>query len=252
MQNRRAKDHFRQQEYKSRNVNSAVVQGRVLSPARLNYYLADFPIPPPNVKRIMYADYITTCTSGPVETDVINGLNIYLSQVLSYNNNIILKVSTAKSSVTFFTPDTHEHHIHPQVNWKTKYYRSKVLPLEKKSIVLGVRLDSNLTFTQHCNNIAVKVQQFNNVLNPLAGSTWGGDKETFMTTYQAISRSILSFCCPVLTPSPKDNNWSRLQRAQNSAMIISKGCLEMAEFAELHHVARELPDRLHKELSTVD
>ena len=86
--------------------------------------------------------------------------------------------------------------------------------------VLGVTLDTHLTFTQHCNNIAIKVQQRNNVLKALAGSTWGGDKETLLTTNQAIGRSILSYCCPVWTPSPKDTNWSRLQRAQNSALSI--------------------------------
>ena len=67
-------------------------------------------------------------------------------------------------------------------------------------------LDTHLTFTQHCNNIAVKVQQRNNVLKTLAGSTWGCDKETLLTTYQVIGRSILSYCCPVWTPSLKLND----------------------------------------------
>ena len=62
-------------------------------------------------------------------------------------------VSTAKSTVALFTPDTHEHHLRPQVK-----LADHVLPLEKKPKVLGVMLDIILTFTQHCNNIAVKVQ----------------------------------------------------------------------------------------------
>ena len=35
--------------------------------------------------------------------------------------------------------------------------------------------------TQHCNNIAIRVQQRNNVLNELSGSTWGCLKETLLT-----------------------------------------------------------------------
>ena len=85
-----------------------------LSAALFNYYLADFPTPPPNIKLIKYADDITIYTSGPVVADLINGLNIYLSQVLNYINNEKLTVTTAKSTVILFTPDTHEHHIHPQ------------------------------------------------------------------------------------------------------------------------------------------
>ena len=109
-------------------------------------------------------------------------------------------------------------------------------------------LHTNLTFTQHCNNIAVRVQQRNNALKARAGFTWVCDKETLLTTYQAIGSSILRYCCPVWTPSHKNTNWSRFQRAQNSALRIATGCLKMADVAELHQEARELPVRQHNEL----
>ena len=80
MQNRRANVHFRQQETKSRYVKSGVARGGVLSPALFNYYLADFSTSPPNIKLIKYADDIAIYTSGPVVADLINGLNIYLTQ----------------------------------------------------------------------------------------------------------------------------------------------------------------------------
>ena len=114
--------------------------------------------------------------------------------------------------------------------------------------MLGVTLYTNLTITQHSNNIAVRVQQRNNVLKALAGFTWGCDKETLLTAYQAIGRSILSYRCPVWTPSPMDSNWSRLKRAQISVLRITTGCLKMADVAELHQEARDLPVRQHNEL----
>ena len=114
-------------------------------------------------------------------------------------------------------PDNHEHHIHPQVK-----LADQVQPLEKKPKVLGVTLYIYLIFTQHCNNMAVIVQQRNNVLKSLAGFTWGCDKETLLTSYQAIGRSIRSYYCPVWTPSPKDTNWSWLQRAQNSSPQLNR------------------------------
>ena len=82
----------------------------------------------------------------------------------------------------------------------------------------------------------------------LAGSTWGSDKQTLLTTYQAIGRLIRSYCCPVWTPSRRDNKWIRLQRAQNSALRITTGCLEMADVAEMHQESRELPVRHINEL----
>ena len=86
------------------------------------------------------------------------------------------------------------------------------------------------------------------MLKALTGSTWGCDKETLLTTYQAIGGPIFSYCCPVWTPSHKDTNWSRLQRAKNSALLITTGCLKMANVAELHQEAWELPVRQHNEL----
>ena len=168
-------------------------------------------------------------------------IKIYISQVLNYIKK--LTVSTAKSTVTLFTPDTHEHQIHPQVK-----LADQVLPLEKKPKVLGVTLDTHLTFTQHCNNIAVRVQQRDNVLKALVVSTWGCDKETLLTTHLTFGRSILSYCCHVWMPSHRDTSWSRLQRAQNSAQRITTGCLRMADVAELNQEARELPVRQHNEL----
>ena len=120
-----AKVHFRQKESKIRKVKTGMVQGGVLSPALFNYYLVDFSTPPPNIKLIKYADDITIYTSGPVVADLINSLNIYLSQVLNYINSKNLTVSTAKSTVAVFTPNTHEHHLHPQVKLADHYYRSK-------------------------------------------------------------------------------------------------------------------------------
>ena len=111
-----------------------------------------------------------------------------------------------------------------------------------KPKVPGVTLDTHLTFTQHCNNIAVKVQQRNNVLKALAGSTCGCNKETLLTTYHASGRSILSYCCPVWTPSRTGTSCSRLKQ------LLATGCPKMADVAKLHQEARELPVRQHNEL----
>ena len=79
---------FLKQESKGRKVKTTgVVQGGTMSIALFNYYLADFSTPPPNIKLNKYANDITIYTSGPVVADPINGINIYLSQVLNYIEN---------------------------------------------------------------------------------------------------------------------------------------------------------------------
>ena len=83
MLNRGANVQYLQQESKNRKVKTGVVQGGVLSPVFFNNYLADFTTPTPNIKLIKYFDDITIYTSGQVLADLINGLNIYLSQVVN-------------------------------------------------------------------------------------------------------------------------------------------------------------------------
>ena len=181
-------------------MKTGVVQGGVLPPALFSYYLVDFPTTPPSIKLNKYADDLTIYTPGPMVADIINGLNIYQSQVLNYINNKKQTVSAAMSTVTLFMPDSHEHHLHPQVN-----LADHVLPLEKKPYVFGETRDTNL-ITHHCNNNAIKEQQRKNVLKSLAGSTWGCYKETLLTTYKAIGRSVLSYSCPVWTTLPMITN----------------------------------------------
>ena len=145
-------------------------------------------------------------------------ISIYLSHVLNYIKKT-KGVSAAKSTVALFWPDTHEHRLCPQVK-----LAGQVQTLEKKSNVLGVTLDPHLTHTQHCNNIALKVLQRNNVLKALTGSNWGCDKENLPATYQTIGRSMLSHCWPIWTPSHKDTNRRWFEREQNSTPRIATGC----------------------------
>ena len=111
MQNRRAKVHFRQHEYKSRQVKTTVVQGGVLSPALFNYYLADFQTPPSNIKRIKYADDIAINTSVPVVAYLINDLNICCNYTTTrkktdrvngqiYSNTFLVRYTRAPPTAT--------------------------------------------------------------------------------------------------------------------------------------------------------
>ena len=140
MQNRGAKAHFRQKESKSRKVKTGVVRGGAMSPALFNYYLADFPSPPPSIKLIKYADDITIYTSGPVVADLIMA-STHICRKCSTTSATKNLVSTAKSTVTLFAPNTHEHYLHPQVT-----LADQVLPL--KSARSDARHPSHFYTTQ--------------------------------------------------------------------------------------------------------
>ena len=78
--------------------------------------------------------------------------------------------------------------------------------------------DPLLTFKHHVSNTKAKVMSRTNVLKALAGSSWGKDKETLLSTYNAISKPILDYCTPIFTLTVSASNWNELQIAQNSGL----------------------------------
>ncbi|KAH7714343.1 Protein H25P06.5 [Aphelenchoides avenae] len=91
-----------------------------------------------------------------------------------------------------------------------------------------------LTFADHGRATAAKTSRRNNILRALAGTSWGQQKETLLTTYKAVGRPILNYAAPVWTPLLSDTGFKRLQIAQNAALRTATGCLAMSSIDHLH------------------
>ena len=52
--------------------------------------------------------------------------------------------------------------------------------------VLGLTLDSKLTYNAHIQNIATHSQKPLQVIKAFTGTTWGKQKETLVATYKAM------------------------------------------------------------------
>ena len=124
LRGRQSKANFRNKQSKSRNVRTGVPQGAVILPILFNFYLKDLPFPPPGIKEIQYADDISIYSSGKS----INSISIsdYVDKVTDFLEERELLVSPEKSTVTLFTPNSHEAKIHPQIKIK-----DLLVPLEK-------------------------------------------------------------------------------------------------------------------------
>ena len=86
------------------------------------------------------------------------------------------------------------------------------------------------------------------MLKALCSTSWGPQKETLLTTYKAIGKSVLSYAAPVWTPSLKKSNIDKLQTAQNSALRIATGCHKMSDPHHLHQEAKVLPVKEHSDM----
>ena len=121
-----------------------------------------------------------------------------------------------ESTVTLFTPDTHQSNHHPQVN-----IRDALILLKKTLKILAVTWDTHLTIGLHARAINERANSTLRVLKALEVTGWCMAQKTLVSNYKAITRPILNYGAPIWTHIASPNSLDRLSVAQNSALRIT-------------------------------
>ena len=87
-------------------------------------------------------------------------INSYLEEITAYLKDNSLLISAPKSPVTLFTPDTHQDKTHPRILIEDS--RPSLVQCPK---ILGVHMDTSLSFNKHSSHVAERVSGRNNILN---------------------------------------------------------------------------------------
>ena len=170
-------------------------------------------------------------------------LSSHATQVAAWADDRGLAISAPKSTVTLFTSETRQSHVHPPVT-----LHESPLPLARNPRILGVTFDPHLTFSSHISSIISRATPRLNILRALAGTTWGQQKETLLITYKSLIRSLITYAAPIWFPNTSSTSISKLQRLQNSALRISTGCVKMSAIGHLHAETQILPVKDHLSL----
>jgi hypothetical protein len=83
-----------------------VPQGSVLSPSLFNFYVLDFPHL--SDLKTFFADNFTAAASDPDRKVIKGALNADMKLISKWAGRKLLKISSAKSQITLFSPDTKE------------------------------------------------------------------------------------------------------------------------------------------------
>ena len=172
-----------------------------------------------------------------------DSLNSSIEEITAYLKDNSRFISTPKSPVTLFTPDTHQAKTHPKI-----LIEDSPLPLVQCPNILGVHLHTSLSFNKHSSHLEERVSSRNNILKALAGTSWGQQKETLLMTYKAVGRSIINYAAPVWSINLRDTNYRNIQYTQNEALRIFTGCHKMSSVDHLHAEANMLKVRELSEL----
>ena len=240
LKGRQSRVNFRGKTSASRNTRAGVPQGAVTSPILFNFYLTNLPTPPDGVKIIQYADDITIYCSGPILAPLSEKITEYMVSVANFLAERQLLISPEKSTTTLFSPDPAQTRHEPAV-----LINGEQIKLDRNPKFLGVTLATLHNFTEHIRQTIKKCNNKLNVLKSLAGSSWGQEKETIISTYKTVIRSTLEYAAPIWTPSLCETMWNKMQVVQNKALRIATGCHTMASSAHLHQECNMLPVKDH-------
>ena len=174
LRGRQAKTCFRGIKSSYRKVHTGVPQGIKLSTSRFSFYIADIPTPTEPVKRFCYADELTVWATGVNIPDMEDSLNSNLGEITAYLKDNSLLISAPMSSVTLFTPVTHQAKSHPRI-----LIEDSRLPLLQCPKILGVHMDTSLSFNKHSSHVAERVSGRNIILKALAGTSWVKRKKPY-------------------------------------------------------------------------
>ena len=223
-----------------KNNHLGVPQGAVLSPTLYNLFVASFPAL--RSKKQMFADDSKIFASGPID-EIEAQISIDLEKVSAWAEAHELNIAPHKSTVTLFSPNTHEYGYDPQV-----VLDGSVIATDQHPTILGLTLDPLFTFSQHARKLAVECAHRLRVLKAVAGTSWGQDQETLLLTYKALIRSKIDFAAPTWTANVSRSSLERLQAIQNAALRLATGCHKMASVEHLHAESSLLPVADHLQM----
>ena len=219
-----------------RPVGAGVPQGSVISPVLFNFFVSDYPNTAPIISS--YADDFTALASAVNPYAAANQLSNHAADVSYWADRKGLKISVPKSHCILFTLDTHQSHLNPEVRWG-----EELLPVVRRCKILGVTLDTHHSFTPHIDEVAERARSRLNILRALAGTGWGQDKETLLTTFKSLISSVLHYASPIWFPNTSNTALGKLQVIQNAALRIATGGLRMTSIDHLHTESSVLPLR---------
>ena len=121
-------------------------------------------------------------------------------------NNLI--VNPDKTTCTLFTLDPAEYtsNLDLKIN-------NNVLPMATHLMVLGLTLDSKLTYSTHISEHAHNPLQ---IIKALTATGWGKQKETLMAIHKAVMRPALECASFIWSPLASSASINKLQVMQNA------------------------------------
>ena len=115
-------------------------------------------------------------------------------------------------------------------------------------MVLGLTFDPKLKFSEHAKTTETKAKKTLKLVKAIAGTDWGQQKETIITTYKQYTRPIVEYACPAWAPIASETSITKLQRIQNAALRCGTGHTKDTNTCHIHRETKILPLSTHMQM----
>ena len=123
-----------------------------------------------------------------------------------------------------------------------------LIPTVKHPKTLGLTFNPKLTYNQHVDNTKEKAIGTTKIIKALTSTSWGKQKETTVTTYKTITRSIIVHASSIWSSTASKTNINKLQTVQYIALGTATGCTADTNTQHLHDETLVLPIKNHLQL----
>jgi hypothetical protein len=163
----------------------------------------------------LFADDLSIWVTSPKIESIEKKLQQAIHEVEAWSAIWRLKLSTTKTVCTIFT------RINGQGKRKldVKLY-GKRIKHDNKPKLLGLKLDKNLTFYDHIQEINARVYRRINMMRSIRGKNWGASPKLLTTTYKALIRPIIEYI-PFVKYSASETSMMTLETLQRKAVKIA-------------------------------
>lgn len=191
-----------------------VPQGAVLSPLLFNLFVNDIPRYP-NCHLALFADDIAIYTSHELSAPIINNLNNYVNNLVTYFNKWNLMINTDKCESIYFTRCRAVRKL-PSSNIVIQGIN---LIWKNEVRYLGFTLDKSLTSKSHINKVIEKCNKLLKMLYPLINRNSKMNRNNKILIYKALVLTNILYGAPLFSNIATVHR-KKLQIIQNKFLKI--------------------------------
>lgn len=243
--NRRFRVHMGEKTSSTKTLNSGLAQGGVLSPLLFLLYISD--LPETKARKFIFADDLALAIqygySLQAEKMAVKALNSDLKKLANFYELWKLRANPSKTEVTTFHLSNRKATRTIKVKFCGKNVKYNFFPK-----YLGNTLDRSLTFNTHLTKLSGKIKSRCNIIQKLAGTSWGASGNTLRISSLSLVYSAAEYCSPVWSHSAHTD---RVDNVLNECQRIITGTIQSTPLPWLPVLSNIMPSNIRRNVALV-